>query len=70
MDMSRAHSTGRASVGDTYLNQVLAFGFGHQWLKLGGGEGIDEPGFRHDEEEYLGPREDGQLVCLTPNATD
>lgn len=50
---------------DTYLNQILAFRFGDQRLKLWGGEGVDEPGFRHDEEEYLGAGENGQLICLT-----
>lgn len=27
-----------------YLNQVLALGLGHEWLKLGRGEGVDKPG--------------------------
>ena len=62
-------SHGRTAAGllarDTYLNQILAFRFGHQRLKLWGCEGVDEPGFRHDEEEYLGAGENGQLICLT-----
>lgn len=55
--------------GITYLNEVLAFWFGHQRLKFGRGEGVNKAGFRHDEEEYLGAGQNGQLVCLNPKVT-
>ena len=29
----------------SYLNQVLALSLGHEWLKLGCGEGVDETSF-------------------------
>lgn len=64
-DQSRG-STKHITGGITYLNEVLALGFGHQRLKFGGGEGINEAGFRHDEQEYLSAGQDGQLVCLNP----
>lgn len=47
-----------------YLNEVFALRLSHQWLKLRCGEGVDEPGFRHDEEKDLGAGQYGQLVCL------
>lgn len=48
----------------TYLDEVLALGLGHEGLKLGSGKGVDETGFRDDQEENLGSREDGKLVGL------
>lgn len=56
-------------LGITYLNEVLAFRFGHQRLKFGSGEGVHQAGFRHDEEEYLSAGQNGQLVCLNPKVT-
>ena len=35
--------------GMAYLDEVLAFGFGYERLKLRGGEGVDESSFRNDE---------------------
>lgn len=34
----------------THLDEVLALGLRHQWLKLGGGESIDETSLRHDQQ--------------------
>lgn len=42
-----------------YLDQVLAFGLCDERLQFGGGECVDEAGFRHDQEEHLGAGEDG-----------
>lgn len=39
---------------ETCLNEVLAFGLGHEGLKFGCGEGVDETGLRYDEQEDLG----------------
>jgi hypothetical protein len=48
----------------TYLDQVLALGLGHQRLKLGSSEGVDETSFRDDEQEDLSTSEDRQFVGL------
>lgn len=48
----------------TYLDEVLAFGLGHERLELRGGEGVDKAGFRDDEEQDLGTSEDREFVCL------
>lgn len=48
----------------TYLDQILALGFCHQWLQLGRGERVDKTGFGDDEEKHLGASEDGQFICL------
>lgn len=51
--------------GDTaYLDEILAFGFGYEWLEFRGGKGIDESGFRNDEKQDLGAGENRQLVSL------
>jgi len=55
---------GRFGCVETCLDQVLALGFGHQGLELGGGEGVDETSLRHDEQEDLSTSEDGQFVGL------
>ena len=34
---------------ETCLNEVLALGLRDEWLKLGGGERVDEAGLGHDE---------------------
>jgi hypothetical protein len=34
---------------NAYLNQVLALGLGDQWLKLRGGEGVDQTSLRDDQ---------------------
>lgn len=48
----------------TYLNEVLALGFGDERLELGCGEGVNETGFRDDQEEHLGAGKDRQFVRL------
>ena len=53
-----------AGSGMTYLNQVLALGLCDERLQLGGGKGVDEAGLRHDEEQDLGARQDGEFVGL------
>ena len=47
-----------------HLDEVLALWLGDQWLQLRCGEGVDEAGLGHDEEEHLSAGEDGQLVRL------
>lgn len=47
-----------------YLDEVLAFGLGDEWLELGGGEGVDEASLGDDQQQHLGAGEDGQLVGL------
>ena len=68
---SVAWDTERATIWDgprgrveACLNEVLAFGLGHERLELGSGEGIDETGLRDDEEKDLSTRERGKLVGL------
>ena len=51
--------------GDTYLDQIFAFGFGDQRLKLGGGEGVDQTRFGDHQQEDLCAREDGEFVRLS-----
>ena len=46
------------------LDEVLAFRLCHERLQLGCGEGVDETGFGHDEEEDLRAGEDGEFVGL------
>lgn len=53
----------------TYLDEVLALSLRHQRLELGSGEGVDEAGLRHDQQQHLGSGEDGQLVCLLARET-
>ncbi len=48
----------------SYLNEILAFCFGDQGLKLRCGECVDEAGLRNNKQEDLRAREDGELVCL------
>lgn len=48
-----------------YLNQVLAFGLGNEWLQLGSGECVDQTSLGHDEEQDLGSGEDGKFVGLS-----
>jgi len=48
----------------TYLDEVLAFRLGDERLELGGGEGVDEAGLGHDEEQDLCAGENGELVGL------
>lgn len=48
----------------TNLDQVLALGLGNKWLKLGGSEGVDKAGLRHDQQQDLGAGEDGQFIGL------
>ena len=47
-----------------YLDEVFSLGFGHQRLKLGGSEGIDQTRFRHDEQEHLGAGKNREFVRL------
>lgn len=37
----------------TSLNEILPLWLGDEWLKLGGGEGVYQSGFRHDEQQHL-----------------
>lgn len=48
----------------TYLNEVLAFGFGDEGLEFGSCERVHEACFGHDKEKDLGTGEDGELVGL------
>jgi len=48
----------------THLDEVFAFGLGDERLQLGRCEGVDETGFRDDEQENLRACEDGKLVRL------
>jgi hypothetical protein len=41
-----------------YLDEVLAFGFGDERLKLRRGEGVDEASLGDDQQKHLGTRED------------
>jgi len=52
-----------------YLNQVLALGLCDERLKLGRGEGVDQPGFRHDQKQDLGACENRELVGLVHTRT-
>jgi hypothetical protein len=47
------------------LNEVLAFWLSHERLQFGSGEGVNEAGLRHNEEEDLCAGEGRQLICLT-----
>ena len=51
-------------LGMPYLNQVLALGLCDERLELGRGEGVDQPGFRHDQEQDLGACQNRELVGL------
>lgn len=42
----------------SYLDEVLALCFCDKRLQLRGREGVDEAGFRHDEEENLRASQD------------
>lgn len=46
------------------LDKILALRLSDQWLQLGSGKGVDETGFRDDEQQHLCAGEGGQLVCL------
>lgn len=35
------------------MNQILAFGLGHEWLELGCGEGVHQASLGDDEKEDL-----------------
>lgn len=48
----------------SYLNQILALGFGDQRLKLGCGEGIDKTRFGNNQEQDLCSGKDGELISL------
>ena len=37
----------------TSLNEVLPLWLGDEGLKLGGREGVNQSGFRNDEQQYL-----------------
>lgn len=50
---------------DTYLDQIFAFSFGDQRLKLGGGEGVDQTRFGDHQQEDLCAREDGEFIRLS-----
>jgi hypothetical protein len=43
----------------TYLDEIFPFRFRHQRLQLGGGEGVDETGLRHDQQQHLGAGQHG-----------
>jgi hypothetical protein len=47
-----------------YLNQILPFWFGDEWLQFRCGEGVDKPSLGHDEQKDLGASEDREFVCL------
>jgi hypothetical protein len=47
-----------------YLDQVLPFWFGDEWLQFRCCEGIDKASLRHDEQKDLGTSEDREFVCL------
>lgn len=46
------------------LDEVLAFGLSDKGLELGGGEGVNETGFRYNEEEDLRSGECRKLIRL------
>jgi len=48
----------------SYLNEVLSFCFGDEWLQLGSGEGVDETSFRDNKQEHLSAGKDREFVCL------
>ena len=60
------HGGGHVSGGgiETGLDEIFALGLGDEGLELGGGEGVDEAGLGHDEQEDLGAGEGGEFVCL------
>lgn len=47
-----------------YLDEVLALGLCHQRLQLRRGEGVDEAGLGHDEQQHLSASQDGKLISL------
>ncbi|CDK24650.1 unnamed protein product [Kuraishia capsulata CBS 1993] len=51
------------------LDEIFAFRFCHQRLKLGGGEGVDESSFGHDEQKHLGSGQHRKLVSLLHDAS-
>ena len=54
----------------THLDEVLALGLGHQWLKLGSRERVDETGFRYHQQQDLGAREDREFIGLDATALE
>lgn len=54
--LADGHGAGEGAVWrvEASLDEVLAFGLGHERLEFGGSEGVDEAGFGDDEEEDLG----------------
>lgn len=52
-------------LGVSYLDEVLALGFGDQRLELGSGEGVDKSGLGDDEQKHLGASQDGEFIRLS-----
>lgn len=48
----------------TGLDEILALGLGHERLQLGRGEGVDQPRFRHDQQEDLRSGQHRQFIRL------
>ena len=51
-----------------YLDEVLAFSLGYEWLELGCSEGVDQTSLGNDEEKDLGTGENRQFIRL-PQST-
>jgi hypothetical protein len=49
---------------ETCLDEILALRLGDERLQFGGGESINQTGFRDDEEEDLCTGKGGKFVCL------
>ena len=48
-----------------YLDEILSFGLGDEWLEFGSGEGVDETCFRDDQQQDLGAGENREFIGLT-----
>jgi hypothetical protein len=64
------HGVGEGAVGriETGLDEILALRLGDERLQFGGGERVDQAGFRDDEEEDLGSGQGGKFVGLFHDA--
>ena len=53
---------------ETGLDEILSLRLGDERLELSGRESVDQPGLRHDEEQYLGSSQRRKLISLVKNA--
>ena len=53
---------------ETSLDEILPLRLGDERLEFSGRESVDQPGLRHDEEQYLGSSQGRKLISLTKSA--